>query len=129
MFSRSICALGSALLVGGSAVCATPAASEPIMADKETAILFECIRRVTTPLLDARVSPERFKMAMDGACLAEERDALSAAEAHLSTMDGGYRHITEKTMAEVRQTLREVRAEIVSGYVVDYETMSRKGTP
>ncbi len=101
------------------------------MAETEAAALWRCFERTTFPLIDQNVTPERYKLAMEGACLDEERKVLEAAEAYLSAMDQGYSEITARTMAKLRSYHRDMRAQMISRYVVGYETTmsSRKSQP
>lgn len=119
---RCVLAVACGLAMAMSGVAHGQDAAPPVMAGAEVKTLWACFKRVLTPVIDQLVTPERFKMVVDGACLTEEQAMLQAAEAHLRAMDQGYTQITDRTLADLRAANGRERAKLVSNYVVLYET-------
>lgn len=126
MRTRAVVAF-SGLVFGMCSGAHAQAPGKPLMAERELAAWWSCMERTVIPMADRRATPERFKMAVEGACLTEQQAALDAAEAFLRQGDEGYAQITMRTVGKLNDTLQQERAKLVSSYVVAYETHVPKG--
>lgn len=84
-----------------------------------------CFNATRAVLEEKRVTPERYQMAIEGACLREEQASLDEFEAYLRSWDRGNSDITAKTMEDTRGDYRRFRAQAVSKYTVAYETSGK----
>lgn len=106
-------------------VSASGAAASAQQSDAVTATgtaLGECFKKLVGDFKEKRVAPERFQMAIAGACQQEEKVALDTLEAYLRSTDQGYHDITESSMRSAREKYVAAKQRIVSEYVVWYES-------
>lgn len=98
------------------------AAQQPDAVSQTGRALGECFQRLSNDFQVRRATPERFQMAVSGACQVEEKAALDALEGYLKSIDEGHRDITEASMRTARERYAQQKQRIVSNYVVWYET-------
>ncbi len=120
------------LWVGVASLIASPAFGQVSQgggvtpAAKEAKAFTDCYGAIHLQMAAQRVTPERYKMVAEGACLDEERATLDAAEAYFSAMDGGHSDVTARTMQNLRAFHRQFRAQQISQYAVMYETAQQQ---
>lgn len=119
--------------IGAAALLASPAFGQGSQeggttpAAREAKAFTDCYGAIHLQMAAQRVTPERYQMVAEGACLDEERATLDAAEAYFKAMDGGHSDVTARTMQNLRAFHRQFRAQQISQYTVMYETAQKRG--
>lgn len=117
--------------IGAAALLTSPAFGQASQggggtpAGSEAKAFTDCYGAIHLQMVAQRVTPERYQMVAEGACLDEERATLDAAEAYFKAMDGGHSDVTARTMQNLRAFHRQFRVQQISQYTVMYETAQK----
>lgn len=102
----------------------------PVLSEKIT-LYKDCLSATDKQLRISLISPERYEMAMEGACLLEHEDAMAGMKAHLRSIPHpniSYEdalEITEGTMASIRASDQRRRKQFISAYVLWFTSAGR----
>lgn len=125
---KSACVAACAIGLGALPVhaqIASPQQRQPVMAQRELDALVDCLMAVKRQLTAKRVTPERYQMAMSGACMDQERAMLAEVERDLTVANSRYPSATEPVVQQMRTFQLQFRAEQISMYTVWYETTAK----
>jgi hypothetical protein len=101
---------------------ASAAAAQPRPAPTVALTTFRsCFDATLVQLEASHPTPERYQLAMEGACLTQEEDALKEFEQYLMSWDQGHRDVTSKSMQDLRGSLRNRRLQRIGEYAARYE--------
>ena len=91
----------------------------------------DCLRTTDNQLRTGQVAPERYAMAIEGACLSQYEAATRQMKEHLEAMPHGgvsyefAQETTAKTMASIQSSDDRLRKQFLSAYVLWYASAAR----
>ena len=118
------------LAVSISAQAASPGELGPA-AQAEIASYLNCFKATDGQLRAGKVTPERYEMAMEGACLAQYDAATKEMKAHLEALPhpgvsyDDAQEITANTMSSIESSDHRLRKQHVSAYVLWFSSAER----
>ena len=113
-----------------SAQAASPAELGPVLQVK-IATYLNCLKATDGQLRTSKVTPERYEMAMEGACLAQYDAATKEMKAHLEAIPhpgvsyDDAQSITANTMSSIQSSDYRLRKQNVSAYVLWFSSAER----
>jgi hypothetical protein len=102
----------------------------PKVAATETAAFIECIQTVYKKMAASGVTPERFELVINGACIPEADTMATATEAAFMRMGAGTlsyadnKETTDQVMVKWHASLRAYIARLLSDYTASYAIMA-----
>lgn len=102
----------------------------PKVAATETAAFIECIQTVYKKMAASGVTPERFELVINGACIPEADTMATATEAAFMRMGAGTlsyadnKETTDHVMVKWHASLRAYIARLLSDYTASYAIMA-----
>lgn len=122
----------------GIALLSMPVMAKPVslkeVADSKQEMWFECVNPIIANLSAKRVTPERYAMAINGACLSEDAAFVEAAQMFMfETLAPSSRQPFEQQMRSYAERAKAIvsraRQRLISEYVIWYETASKSALP